>query len=166
MKTTIIIGLLVLTLIGCTQDRTVPTQAGPIKVETVARGLEHPWGLAFLPDGRMLVTERTGKLRIVQKDGIMSKQLSGVPKVFAEGQGGLLDVAIDPDFKSNGLIYLSYSEPGEGGASTAVARGKLGETGIEDVKVIFRQEPKVDGPNHFGGRLAFAPDGCLTPCRP
>ena len=135
MKTTIIIGLLALTLISRTspQDRTVPTHAGPIKVETVTRGLEHPWGLAFLPDGRMLVTERTGKLLIVQKDGTMSKPLSGVPKVFAEGQGGLLDVAIDPDFKSNGLIYLSYSEPGEGGASTAVARGKLGETGIEDV---------------------------------
>ena len=92
MKTTIIIGLLALTLIGSTspQDRTVPTQAGPIKVETLARGLEHPWGLAFLPDGRMLVTERTGKLRIVRKDGTMSKPLSGVPKVFAEGQGGLL----------------------------------------------------------------------------
>jgi glucose/arabinose dehydrogenase len=86
MKTTIIIGLLALTLIGWSpQDRTVPTQAGPIKVETVARGLEHPWGLAFLPDGRMLVTERTGKLRVVQKDGTMSKSLSGVPKVFAEG---------------------------------------------------------------------------------
>jgi aldose sugar dehydrogenase len=163
MKTTIIIGLLALTLISRTspQDRTVPTQAGPIKVETVTRGLEHPWGLAFLPDGRMLVTERTGKLLIVQKDGTMSKPLSGVPKVFAEGQGGLLDVAIDPDFKSNGLIYLSYSEPGEGGASTAVARGKLGETGIEDVKVIFRQEPKVEGKNHFGSRLAFARDGTL-----
>jgi len=136
MKTTIKMGLLALTLVGCTspQDRTVPTEAGPIKVETVARGLEHPWGLAFLPDGRMLVTERTGKLRIVQKDGTMSRPLSGVPKVFAEGQGGLLDVAIDPDFKSNGLIYLSYSEPGKGGASTAVARGKLGEAGIEDVK--------------------------------
>src|SRR5215470_4774407 len=96
MKTTIIIGLLALTLVSCTspQDRSVPTQAGLIKVETVARGLEHPWGLAFLPDGRMLVTERTGKLRIVRKDGTMSKPLSGVPKVFAEGQGGLLDVAI------------------------------------------------------------------------
>src|SRR5215468_7399927 len=86
-RTTIIIGLLPLTLVSCTspQDRSVPTQAGLIKVETVARGLEHPWGLAFLPDGRMLVTERTGKLRIVNADGTKSEPLSGVPKVFVEG---------------------------------------------------------------------------------
>jgi aldose sugar dehydrogenase len=141
--------------------RTLQTKVGPIKIETIAKGLEHPWGLAFLPDGRMLVTERTGKLRLVQKAGTMSKPLSGVPEVFAEGQGGLLDVAIDPDFKSNQLVYLTYSEPAKGGASTAVARGKLGEAGIESVEVIFRQEPKVEGGNHFGSRLAFARDGTL-----
>ncbi|MGH6824297.1 PQQ-dependent sugar dehydrogenase [Methyloceanibacter sp.] len=137
------------------------TKAGTIKVETVATGLEHPWGLAFLPDGRMLVTERSGTLRLVSKDGKLSEPLSGVPQVIAAGQGGLLDVAIDPGFKSNGLVYLSYSEPGEGGASTAVARGKLGESGLDDVEVIFRQEPKVGGGNHFGSRLVFAPDGTL-----
>ncbi|HEX6831707.1 MAG TPA: PQQ-dependent sugar dehydrogenase, partial [Methyloceanibacter sp.] len=86
------------------------TKAGTIKVETVATGLSHPWGLAFLPDGRMLVTERTGTLRLVSKDGKLSPPLSGVPQVVVAGQGGLLDVAIDPDFKSNNLVYLTYSE--------------------------------------------------------
>ena len=91
----------------------------------------------------------------------MSEPLKGVPEVVAKGQGGLLDVALDPDFTSNGLVYLSYSEPGEGGAGTAVARGKLGDDSLDDVEVIFRQKPKVDGGLHFGSRLAFAPDGKL-----
>ena len=146
---------------GMSVDGPRNTKAGTIKVETVATGLSHPWGLAFLPDGRMLVTERSGTLRLVSKDGKLSEPLSGVPKVVAAGQGGLLDVAIDPDFKSNSLVYLTYSEPGEGGAGTAVARGKLGESGLDGVEVIFRQEPKVEGGNHFGSRLAFAPDGKL-----
>ncbi len=107
-------------------NRTVPTEVGTIKVETVAKGLNHPWGLAFLPDGQMLVTEKPGTLRLISKDGTVSKPLSGVPEAVAQGQGGLLDVAIDPSFASNRLVYLSYSEPGDGGASTAVARGKLG----------------------------------------
>lgn len=146
---------------GMSVDGPRNTKAGTIKVETVATGLSHPWGLAFLPDGRMLVTERSGTLRLVSKDGKLSPPLSGVPKVVAMGQGGLLDVAIDPDFKSNNLVYFTYSEPGEGGASTAVARGKLGESGLDGVEVIFRQEPKVQGGNHFGSRLVFAPDGKL-----
>jgi glucose/arabinose dehydrogenase len=142
-------------------DRVIDTQAGKINVQTVAEGLEHPWGLAFLPDGDALVTERPGRLRLLSKSGELSKPLQGVPAVFAEGQGGLLDVALDPDFVSNRLVYLAYAEPGEGGASTAVARGKLGEAGLADVAVIFRQLPKVDGGNHFGSRLAFTPDGKL-----
>ena len=142
-------------------NRTVPTEVGTIKVETVAKGLNHPWGLAFLPDGEMLVTEKPGTLRRVAKDGTVSKPLSRVPEVVAQGQGGLLDVAIDPSFTSNRLVYLSYSEPGDGGASTAVARGKLGDDGLDDVQVIFRQVPKVKGGNHFGSRLVFAPDGTL-----
>ena len=146
---------------GMSVDGPRNTKAGTIKVETVATGLSHPWGLAFLPDGRMLVTERSGTLRLVSKDGKLSPPLSGVPKVVVAGQGGLLDVAIDPDFKSNSLVYLTYSEPGEGGAGTAVARGKLGESGLDGVEVIFRQEPKVEGGNHFGSRLVFAPDGKL-----
>jgi aldose sugar dehydrogenase len=142
-------------------DNVIDTKEGSIKVETVASGLDHPWGLAFLPDGRMLVTERPGELRIVAKDGSKSEPLKGVPEVFAQGQGGLLDVKLDPHFADNDLVYLSYAEPGEGGAGTAVARGKLGEGSIDDVEVIFRQHPKVSGGNHFGSRLAFAPDGKL-----
>jgi glucose/arabinose dehydrogenase len=109
----------------------------------------------------MLVTERVGRLRIVTKDGQISEPIKGVPEVFAQGQGGLLDVALDPDFKTNNLVYLTYAEPGEGGASTAASRGRLGDGRLEDLQVIFRQVPKVDGGNHFGSRLAFSPDGKL-----
>jgi glucose/arabinose dehydrogenase len=135
---------------------------GVVQAETVAKGFEHPWALAFLPDGRMLVTERPGRLRIVEGDGRVSKPVDGVPRVFARGQGGLLDVALDPRFAENRLVYLSYAEPGEGStAGTAVARGKLGEGKLEDVQVIYRQQPKVEGGNHFGSRLVFARDGTL-----
>ncbi|MBI4381185.1 MAG: PQQ-dependent sugar dehydrogenase [candidate division NC10 bacterium] len=133
-----------------------------VRVETVARGLEHPWALVFLPDGRMLVTERPGRLRIVERDGRASEPLAGVPQVLARGQGGLLDVALDPRFADNRLVYLSYAEPGAGGtAGTAVARGRLGEGRLEDVRVIYQQQPKVRGSNHFGSRLVFARDGTL-----
>ena len=134
---------------------------GTVTAETVASGLEHPWALAFLPDGRILVTERPGRLRIVAPSGRVSEPLGGVPKVQAGGQGGLLDVAIDPKFTENRLVYLSYSEPGEGGAGTAVARGRLGEAELENVQVIYRQQPKVEGNGHFGSRLVFAEDGTL-----
>ena len=134
---------------------------GTVTTETVASGLEHPWALAFLPDGRILVTERPGRLRIVAPSGRVSEPLGGVPRVQAGGQGGLLDVAIDPKFTENRLVYLSYSEPGEGGAGTAVARGRLGEAELENVQVIYRQQPKVEGNGHFGSRLVFAEDGTL-----
>jgi glucose/arabinose dehydrogenase len=134
---------------------------GVVRVETVARGLEHPWALAFLPDGRMLVSERPGRLRIVTTNGRVSEPLARVPEVFARGQGGLLDVALDPRFAANGLVYFSYAEPGPGGAGTAVARGRLREDRLEGVQVIYRQQPKVEGAAHFGSRLAFARDGTL-----
>src|ERR671915_231415 len=146
---------------GPRAERVIAMQAGRIQVQTVADGLEHPWGLAFLPDGHMLVTERPGRLRIVSKEGRLSEPLAGIPRVLAEGQGGLLDVALAPNFVSNRLIYLSYAEPGEGGASTAVARAQLGDGALRDIQVIFRQQPKVSGPNHFGSRLVFSPDGKL-----
>jgi glucose/arabinose dehydrogenase len=135
---------------------------GAVRAETVAKGLEHPWGLAFLPDGRILVTERPGRLRIVDRDGRLSQPLSGVPRVHASGQGGLLDVALHPRFVDNRLVYLTYAEPGDGGsAGTAVARGRLGNAGLEDVQVIYRQQPKVDGGGHYGSRLVFRQDGTL-----
>jgi glucose/arabinose dehydrogenase len=143
------------------QDRIVQTSSGQVRVETIARGLVHPWGLAFLPDEQMLVSERPGRLRLVSRDGGVSAPLSGVPRVFARGQGGLLDVALAPDFASSRWVYLSYAEPGPGGAGTTVARGRLSATGLQDVQVIFRQVPKVDGANHFGSRLVFSRDGRL-----
>jgi glucose/arabinose dehydrogenase len=135
---------------------------GGLRVDTVVRGLSHPWGLAFLPDGRMLVTERPGRLRIVERDGRLSEPLAGVPRVFAQDQGGLLDVALDPRFADNRLVYLSYAEPGDGGTNgTAVARGTLSDRGLDDVRVIYRQAPKVASSKHFGSRLVFARDGTL-----
>lgn len=107
------------------EERVIDTEIGKIKVETLASGLEHPWGLAFLPDGRMLVTERTGHLRILTGDGALSDPLAGVPEVVAKGQGGLLDVAIGPKFNETKFVYLSFAEAGPSGASTAVARGRL-----------------------------------------
>jgi glucose/arabinose dehydrogenase len=134
---------------------------GVVDVQTIAKGLEHPWSLAFLPAGRMLVTERPGRLRIVSSDGRVSEPLAGVPRVYASGQGGFLDVALSPAFDKDGLIYLSFAEPGEGGAGTAIARGRLGERGLENTQVIWRQQPKVSGSNHFGSRIVFRRDGTL-----
>ena len=133
-----------------------------IKVETVARGLVHPWGLELLPDGRMLVTERPGRLRIVARDGTLSSPLAGVPQVAARGQGGLLDVALDPAFATNSTIYLSFSEPGDGNtAGTSVARARLRSNRLEDVRVIYRQAPKVSSSSHFGSRIVFRSDGTM-----
>jgi glucose/arabinose dehydrogenase len=162
LKLTIVLSVLVVAAFpAAAVDRLIETETGAIRVETFAAGLAHPWGGAFLPDGRMLVTERPGRLRIVSTEGRVSEPLSGLPEIDVAGQGGLLDVAIDPDFVSNGLVYFSYAEAGEGGASTAVARGKLAGGGLENVEVIFRQQPKLGGSNHFGSRIAFAPDGTV-----
>lgn len=142
-------------------DRRVDTEAGPLAVHTVAEGLVHPWGLAVLPDRRLLVTERPGRLRLVGPDGRVSPPLAGVPAVLAQGQGGLHDVALDPDFANSRVVYITYAEPGDGGASAAVARAVLGEDRLSDLKVIFRQQPKVSGGNHFGSRIVFRRDGTL-----
>lgn len=134
---------------------------GGLEVTTIAEGFAHPWGLAFLPDGRALVTTKPGELFLVDADGTVSAPVTGVPQVWAQGQGGLLDVAIDPDFAQSPWIYLSFSEPGDGGAGTAVARGRLVDGALQDVAVIFRQEPKLDAGQHFGSRLVFDRDGRL-----
>jgi len=134
------------------------------QVETLATGLDHPWSLAFLPDGGKLVTERAGRLRVLGADGKLSPAVAGLPAVFAEGQGGLLDVALDPDYAKNGLVYWTYAEPRDGGNGTTAARGKLvlgAAPRLENVQVIWRQMPTMDSPLHFGGRLAFARDGSL-----
>ena len=143
-----------------------PAKASKIKVETVTSGLEHPWGLQFLPDGRLLVSERPGRLRVVGKDGNLSQPIAGVPEVAAVGQGGLLDVLLAPDFAKSGTIYFSYGEPrGEGKNGTSVARAKLVLEGagghLDDLKVVFRQQPAANSGHHFGSRLVWARDGTL-----
>ena len=130
------------------------------RVETIATGLAHPWSVALLPDGSFLVTERPGRLRRVSADGVVSDPLTGVPRVWAQGQGGLLDVALAPDFAQSRRIWLTYAEPGPGGtAGTAAATATLGDAGLSDVRVVYRQAPKLHGPNHFGSRIAFDRDG-------
>ncbi|SDW90196.1 PQQ-dependent sugar dehydrogenase [Lysobacter enzymogenes] len=135
---------------------TVPSDLGELRVAEVAIGLEHPWAVALLPDGGFLVTERSGQLRRVGADGAISAPLKNVPEVWAEGQGGLLDVVLAPDFASSQRIYFSYAEPGpDGSAGTAVATAKLGADALSEVKRIYQQQPKLVGPNHFGSRIAF-----------
>ena len=134
-------------------------------VVTLYEGLQNPWGLAFLPDGRMLVTERPGRLRVVSADGKqVSEPVTGLPPIDARGQGGLLGVAVDPAFQTNRLVYWSYAEPRETGNNTAVARGRLGDgpaPQLENVQVIFHQTPSLVSTLHFGGRLVFNRDGTL-----
>jgi len=149
---------------GACQDapQVAPSGETKITVTTVASGLSHPWSLAFLPDGRMLVTERPGRLRYVTREGALSDPITGLPEVYAEGQGGLLDVILDPAFEKNSTIYISYAEPAAGDTNgTAVARARLDGGQLTDLKVIFRQQPKVASKNHFGSRLVFARDGNL-----
>ena len=134
----------------------MPTEAGEMRLRVLASGLEHPWAVAPLPDGGFLVTERPGRLRRISADGSASAPLAGVPAVWAHGQGGLLDVVLDPGFATNRRIWLSYAEPGDDGtAGTAAATATLGDTALSDLRVVYRQSPKLEGPNHFGSRIAF-----------
>ncbi len=131
-------------------------------VSTPVATLDRPWAMTFLPDGRLLVTEKGGALRIVTQKGEVSAPLGGVPAVFDKGQGGLADVVLHPDFEKNQRVYLSYAEAGpDGTAGGAVGFGRLTEKGIEDFQVIWRQEPKVTGAGHYSLKLAFSPDGHL-----
>ena len=141
------------------------SEQGSVTVEQVSKGLAHPWALAFLPDKQgMLVTERPGNLRVVAADGKLSQPISGVPQVWASGQGGLLDVVLSPDFANDRLVYLTYAEVGKDGkAGTAAGRGRLSAdlSKLENFTVIFRQQPKLSVGNHFGSRMVFDRDGYL-----
>ena len=161
-----LIILIVTLTLGCERapvadvPDTVASDQATFRVVEVAGGLEHPWAMAFLPDGDVLITERPGRLRIVREGVLDPTPIEGVPEVYASGQGGLLDVVLDPDFASNRLIYLSYAAEGEDGAGTRVARARLGDGGLEDLEVIF-EGFMAGGGRHFGSRLGFDPDGYL-----
>jgi aldose sugar dehydrogenase len=165
-RSAIIIGFAALAFLGGApaEAQVFHSAAGDLALATMARGLEHPWALAFLPEGRLLVTERPGRMRVVGADGTLSPPLDGVPKVAASGQGGLLDVVLDRRFAENRTIYFCYAEPTGGGARTALARAQLPEGGsprLDDVRVIFRQEGPLSSGNHFGCRIAQTPDDNL-----
>jgi len=139
----------------------VRTEEHAIRVRVVVEGLEHPWSLAFLPDGRMLVTERAGRLRVVQDGRLIGPAVAGLPEIAQHGQGGLLDVVLHPRHRENGWIYLSYAARGPGGVGTEVLRGRLREHRLHDVQVIFRMQPKSGAGHHFGSRLVFDREGHL-----
>lgn len=149
---------------GPASARVFQTAEAVVRAEVLSRGLEHPWGLAFLPDGAAIVTERPGRVRIFA-GGTLSEPVTGVPRVAASGQGGLLDIAVAPDFELTNRIYFTFSEPGAGGAGTAVARATLVREGsggrLENVETIFSMSIKSGARQHFGSRLAFHPDGTL-----
>jgi glucose/arabinose dehydrogenase len=159
-------GLLLLAgITGLTAVAASLAQSPKLQTEVVARGLEHPWGLAFIDDGRMLVTERPGRMRVVQADGKLGAPLAGLPKIDAGGQGGLLDVQVDSDFARNRTVYFCFSEPAQRGSgnSTALASAKLSTdaTRLEQVKVLFSQKPKFSSNAHFGCRIVETRDGKL-----
>jgi len=160
---TLLAGLFLIATSTRGQNSSFESSAGQLEVQTVATGLVHPWALAFLPDGKMLVTERPGRMRIVSSEGQLSPPLKGVPDVWATGQGGLLDVVTDSGFAQNRTIFFCYSERTSGGGRTAVARAKLNEGSgrLDETKVIFRQEGPLSSGNHYGCRFAQASDGNL-----
>jgi glucose/arabinose dehydrogenase len=138
-------------------DRTaVQSEKHAFNLVTLVEGLDHPWSIAWLPDGRMLVNERAGRMRIVSKDFRLDPQpVEGLPKIVVDGQGGLFDVVLHPDYKDNGWIYISYSGPGPGGHGTELMRAKLDDHRLTDQQVLFRLEPKTGTSQHFGGRIVF-----------
>lgn len=149
------LGVLCLVLMGCEAR-----SASPVKATKVVGGLDHPWSMAFLPENEILITERGGQLRSVKK-GKLSPPITGVPKVYAQGQGGLLGVAAHPQFAENHLIYLAYSGSGQGGASTELVRGQYQHGKLTNLQKLFVALPKLESAHHFGGRLLFDKQGYL-----
>jgi glucose/arabinose dehydrogenase len=164
MKFPLIVTLVVAAVPAWAESQTFRSSAGDIAVETIASGIANPWALAFLPDGRMLVTERPGRLRIVTREGALSPPVAGVPSVSASGQGGLLDVILDRNYAQTRMIYFCFAEPASGGSRTSMAAAKLIDEGtprLDDVKIIFRQEGPLSSGNHFGCRIVQAREGNL-----
>jgi glucose/arabinose dehydrogenase len=165
LSTTGLAAIFALSAFPMAQAETFQTEKVAVSAERVIEGLSHPWGLDFLPNGELIVTEREGLIRIVGANGL-SDPVEGVPEVWARGQGGLLDIAVAPDFATSNTIFFTFSEPGNGGAGTAVARAKLVRDGsaarLDDVEVIFTMNRKTGTRQHFGSRIVFLPDGTLT----
>lgn len=139
-----------------------PAAAVDYRVETVAEGLEHPWSVAFLPDGRMLVTERAGRLRVIEDGRLLDEPVRGVPEAHVRSQAGLFEVLLDPDYRQNGLIYLSLAYGTAASNSTRVVRGRLENGELRDVEVLFTASPRRNTSVHYGGRMAFLADGTLV----
>jgi glucose/arabinose dehydrogenase len=148
-------------LAGVASAEAISSEEHDLRLVTVAVGLEHPWSLAFMPDGGMLVTERPGRLRVIRDGQLAPEPVAGLPEIAAGGQGGLMDVALDPDFADNGLIYLSYAAESLFQRGTEVARARLDEGQLVDLEIILEAGPKSRGGRHFGSRLTFGPDGML-----
>jgi aldose sugar dehydrogenase len=154
--------VLSLALSAVADARVVESEKHDFRVVTLAEGLEHPWGLAFLPDGAMLITERPGRLRMFRDGALLPTPVAGVPEVAAIGQGGLLDVTLHPDFAENGVLFLTQAAGSGSGAWTRVVRARLADDRLEDVQTIFDAEPRTHrGGRHFGSRVRVAPDGYL-----
>ena len=130
-------------------------------VDTITSALNNPWGLAFLPDGRILVTERAGEIRIIKDGKLLDEKITGVPAVYAQGQGGLLDIQLHPDYENNGWVYISYSKPGNDGGGTTIIRGKIDGNALTDVQELFSAQPFVNSGAHFGCRIAFDGKGYM-----
>lgn len=163
----LVAGMILALSSSCALSQPRELEAGgiPVDAETVVAGLEHPWGLEFLPGGGAIVTERPGRMRLIGTDGALSEPVDGVPKVAARGQGGLLDVTVASDFARSGTIFFTFSEPGDDGQGTALARARLVRDGtvvrLEDVVVIFRMARKTRTRHHFGSRVVVMPDSSL-----
>jgi len=153
-RLSLLLTLCITLLSSCTSARTH-------SYEVITDGLDHPWAVAFLPDGRMLVTERPGRLRLIEEGQLNPMPISGLPNIKAHGQGGLLDLILHPNYPDNGWLYFSYAEPDRNGYGTAVARARLDGLQLRDLEVIFRMNKKSSSGHHFGSRLAFDRDGYL-----
>lgn len=139
-----------------------PVAGDSYRIDTVAGGLEHPWSIAFLPDGRMLVTERAGRLRIIEDGGLLEAPVRGVPEAFVRSQAGLFEVMLDPDYEDNGWIYLSLAHGTARANSTRVVRGRLADGEFRHLEVLFTADPPRNTSIHYGGRMAFLADGTLA----
>jgi aldose sugar dehydrogenase len=158
----LLLALLTLgTTSACSGEHRFDTREHTVQAVEVAAGLEHPWSLVFLPDGDMLITERPGRLRIFRNGELLPEPVAGLPQVRALGQGGLLDLALHPDFENNRWLYLSYAADHQGGVTTHVARGRFEDDALHDVEVLFVAEPASGGGRHFGSRLLFDRQGYL-----